>query len=759
MSEHIQQFAQQLANWSQSIIELARLPFRRVETYPKISTDNGIVQPPLVFWINRQSLMAGGIMLIPEGDMKPQLDLGKACCEALGLKHFVTWEEKQVRIWEVVNDNIREERCLPLQAPDQPDTFRYLLEDVLNALKLLAILGAIPPGQLAPQYYNNLFQITLEQTAPSLIDVFRKLRSEHGNFKTIDLDQQAHEANQLFLLKILALLLFDKHPGTSQPEELEQTINTSLAYLPEELSSVLLKSNINSAPALPLEAAVGFHHLMMRLQQLNWVEDTEKAVASLNKLACSWYGSESICTTAEVCIYPDAPQQNNFSTCIVSDQLPILAATGLFARVAQKPLPNLIPGPVFHYNQDHTAHQRFVARLLNQRKLTGQERQDVTIGLRKAWPSRRFTIRAGQPYWLWECIYLLGIVKQETLLQLEVPLGALQSAKEDIFWQIIVEYFVIQKIEKGSSESVTIELIKSAGTTDFCTIISDGNKRTIELSEHQELIREYILLTLFLPTEIFNLLGNGLAWPMKNTSEEPAETLKIFAKSSLYLLLKTLLTTPGKKVTVPKRDEIPVPDNHYLKELQKQKKTNKTSEIDRIMAALFATPQLTEITIPRVNFHSTPQTAETHVSEETNLHIREQLLAHGSPEFPEQYLYFLDHPQLEKFRFTPPLIEKNNILGQFELEDANGKVIEGYGEELEQALLICAKIGKLTPELPVDRHQLASLLEYYKKDLNNLYKTLEQECYSLIGNPQIAKKQIIQIWQEQQLPEPKWFRE
>ena len=759
-SEHIHQFAQQLASWSHSIIELARLPFRRVETYPKISTDIGTIQPPLVFWINRQSLMAGGILLIPEQDIKLPLEQGKACAEALGLKHFVTWETQQVRIWEIAGDDLNEERCLPLQAPDQPDTFRYLLEDVLNALKLLAILGAVPPPQLAPQYFNNLFQITLEQTAPSLIEEYRKLRSEHDSFRAIDLDLQAHEANRLFLLKILALLLFDKHPEATQPEKLEETINQSIQYLPVELSSIFLKSKVPDAPQLPFEAAVGFHHLLMRLQQINWVGNSDKAVQSLNKLMQSWYGCVNSCSKGDVCIYPEAPQHRDFSACILSDKLPILAATGLFARAAQQQLPHLIQGSVFNYSSEYKVSKLITARLLNQRGIAGSERQEIAIGLRKAWPSRRFTIRAGQPYWLWECIYLLGIVPLDTSLLLEIPIAALQAADDDIFWQIIREHFSIIEIEKSTPDNVSILLNKSEENPDFCKINSETGLRHLELYESRDFLRERILLALQLPEEIFSLIGKEILWNFELNPQSKGTDL--FTRSTLYQLLKTILVVPGKKGKELPCAHIPIADGHYLKELELQfsKKAScyKPSDIDKVLADLFKCPLLQNLTIPRCNIPNIQQNVVTEISEDVGIQIRDLIGAHGRPDFPEQYLYFLDHPQLEKFRFTPPLKQKGNILGQFELEDATGKIIEGYGEELEQALLLCSALDKGKPELPTDRHQLTTLLEYYKKDLNSLYKTLEQECYSLIGNPQIAKKQIVKIWRELKLPDPSWFK-
>ena len=104
MTPELHQFAQQLAIWTELIIENGRTPFRRVDLYPEIHTARGILRPPLVFWINRQSMMAGGILLLPEQDLETELKHGCSCCAALGLQHFVTWENKQVRIWQCGSD-------------------------------------------------------------------------------------------------------------------------------------------------------------------------------------------------------------------------------------------------------------------------------------------------------------------------------------------------------------------------------------------------------------------------------------------------------------------------------------------------------------------------------------------------------------------------------------------------------------------------------------------------------------------------------
>ncbi len=173
MNQHLQQFAQQLATWTEAIIEHGRTPFRRVDTYPVIDTEQGMIQPPLVFWINRQSMMAGGILLLPKNNLESELKSGRNCASALGLRHFVTWEIDQVRIWQIEKDETVEKQSFPLSSPSHPETFRYLLADILDALKLLSVLGAVPAIDLSPWYFNNLFQITLQQALPPLIGAYR----------------------------------------------------------------------------------------------------------------------------------------------------------------------------------------------------------------------------------------------------------------------------------------------------------------------------------------------------------------------------------------------------------------------------------------------------------------------------------------------------------------------------------------------------------------------------------------------------------
>jgi hypothetical protein len=129
-----------------------------------------------------------------------------------------------------------------------------------------------------------------------------------------------------------------------------------------------------------------------------------------------------------------------------------------------------------------------------------------------------------------------------------------------------------------------------------------------------------------------------------------------------------------------------------------------------------------------------------------------ELVTQGLPSFPEQYLYFLDQPHLQKYRLTPPVQITNEILGQFDLIDAAGQTICGYGDELKTALLLCAASGKSNFELPEAREDLDIMLFHYEKDLKALQSTLKDLCFSQVEKTQAARKLIQRIWEKLELP-------
>ena len=767
MSQHLQQFAKQLAIWTEAIIEHGRTPFRRVDTYPSIDTDLGVKSPPLVFWINRQSMMAGGVLLLPEGDLETELKTGYSCATALGLRHFVTWEVNQVRIWQIEDARPVVQQSFPLSKAAQPEIFRQLLTEILDTLKLLAIVGAIPNSELSPHYFNNLFQMTLEQALPPLTESYRSQRSETDKHSPEDADACANEANRHLLLQVISLLWFNKCPDAILPEKMEQAIELSIAELPGPLRQALSFKTVIKPPALPLETAVFFHHLLLRLHQLAWRQDKARAKKSIHRLAEYWFQNQTAENEpASIYLYPEKPMLSSDIKILLSGSLSLLATSALLTEISNISAKTLIFGNLFELDRDSLPNEFISARLLNQNRITNVERPKYSTHLRTAWPNRRLKIKGGQPLWHWELIHLLGLCHRKQSLALEVPVELINSPENQLAWSLLYENYGFQKVQLLNNGHIKLNI--SRGLTTNETVLVQIKEETREITPIEEPIcfKNQMLLTIHLPKDIYKLLGNELIWPPPDaTPGTQLQGWKSYTRSRLYKLMQALLSIESSEDEIsasPLDACVPYPEPLLLNELAGFERTNSSTKwsmtIDHFLAELLSCPTVANLEIPKRIKARKALTSDSPSERNLKETIEQQLATHGIPNFPGQYLYFLDQPAMRHYSFAPPLQVKNNLLGEFELEDAQGQTISGYGEELKQILLICSESGKTEIDLPSNRQQLEKLLQHYLKDLDDLHNYLSHLCYSQIKDLKSAQKIIKNTWEKLNLPKIAWFK-
>ncbi|HDR46762.1 MAG TPA: hypothetical protein ENN94_03575, partial [Geoalkalibacter subterraneus] len=574
MSPHLEQFARQLKSWAQDIIDHGRTPFRRVDCLPAIVTEAGVVRPPLIFWINRQSMMAGGIVLLPDNNLANELERGRHCAEALGLGHFVTWETERVRLWRTGTDAISEEKCFLLPGTDHPDFFRHLLRDLIDALKIPAVTGAVPQGQLSHHYFHNLFNIAEELALPALTDAFRSQRAEELEGMAFDVDQRALEANRLLLLQLLTALRFGLLPDPLLPEDLGEVITTALKHAPEPFNTSLI-NRWDAAPlSLPNETAVCYHHLLLRLQQLRWTTPAQRMKQSLVNLLALWYpkNGNSQMENVEVLLYPRTPATAPNLRAVLSDSPLLLAVTAIARELAG------LPQPVFCYDSLMSLTPETIwpgnlsAWLLSPIPVSRNERARFGARLRTSWPHRNFKVLTDQPRWKWQLIHLLGISQPHQRLQIQCPVALVEIAADDPLWTLLCEHFHLREIVK-IGHNLCLLLSRSPLNTKPTLIKADPDKpgEPLVFTEPEQ-FRRHLINALQLPA-----LGSG--------------------------------------------KEIP---------------TGK---------------------------------ATIHASKNVKQHIIEQLQIHGVPNFPDQYLYFLDHPDMLSYAITPPLRVVSRLLGQFDMVD------------------------------------------------------------------------------------------
>jgi hypothetical protein len=768
MTNHpdLQQFANQLVIWTELVIENGRTPFRRVDLYPQIQTEQGVLQPPLIFWINRQSMMAGGILLLPERDLPTELERGRCCAEALGLRNFVTWETDRVRIWQLDGKTVNQHQEFPLGNLEHPDSFRHLLEELLEALKLLAVIGLIPPGQLSAHYLHNLFQTTLEISLPPLLNNYRSQRAQETETTSGDADRQATEANRQLLLQLLALLWYQQLPSAILPEKLERAIEISLPQLPESLQQALCWKIAESKTSLPHETTVCFHHLLLRLQQLSWDQPKERALTALRLLIDGWFPEQTQNSNAQICFYPPAPRLAAETDTLLSDSPALLAAAGLLEQLQQQPLRQQYSGNLLQFTPETLPQGRIQATLTSEQIPGRTAHQQYASLLRTSWPNRRFRLTTSTPLWLWETVHLLGLYRGAERLSLILPSQALTLAENEPFWPLLLENYQLCSIVKRNEQSCELNLLRGADAEQPIRIVIGDDQRQVVPTREIPLLRSRILLALQLPTTLYQLYANQLI-----TSGEEALSvsalggLKIYAESLLGQQLWQLLcdTQPPAAATELYRRAIqigwPHPEAGLLEELALTcgAEEDRLDPVDKFLAERLQYPEILDLQRSPGSRKNRPQVAENLPGKPLRQQLIKQLQDEGLPTFPEKYLYFLEQPQMVHYQFVAPLIIQQELLGQYELLDAAGQSIPVYGEELVQALLLCSELQKNAVELPEDRRQLALLLDQYRQDLRAFHHHLHELCFQRVENSKAALKLARKIWAALELPPLKWL--
>jgi hypothetical protein len=580
----------------------------------------------------------------------------------------------------------------------------------------------------------------------------------------------ANEANRLLLLQILVLLWFKELPAVILPEKMEHTIKLSLPALPDYLCRALSHKATINPPPLPRETAICFHHLLLRLRQISWDQPAERAKESFRRLVTYWYPHKSENTTSvSIYLYPETPPLNSTTEVLLSNSPSFLAVTVFLKNILKLQQCKLILGNLFQLEKGTLPITPVIGRLLNKNVITGSKRREYTTRLRAAWPNRRLKITTGQPFWMWELIHLLGLCHAGQQLSLELPIDALKTSVDEPVWTLLFENFSFQKLRLLENKNIFLNILRSKKPSEPFSVQRQNEIREITPSTRPACFRNQLLLALVLPTDIYKLLGHELIWSdLDGLSVDQTSGWQRYSKSRLYKWFQNILqneTTQTNSIVASKeaiRTSIPYPKPLLLNKLAAAKQTNlknnQLSSIDRFLANLLACPTIKNIKLPKINEVSSIDTAEMHSIKKLKETMLQQLSAHGIPNFPEQYLYFLEQPKMRHYSLTPPLTVKSNLLGHFELEDVNGRVIEGYGNELEQILLLCSELEKTEIDLPNDRHQLELLLQHYQKDLKSLYKYLNNLCYSQVENSKLARKLIKKTWKKLNLPDPLWFK-
>lgn len=768
-----QLFAQQLGHWAQAAISNGRSPFRKVETCANILTSHGSVQPPLMFWVNRDSCMAGGLIFFPDSDLQPDLVAGERAARALGLRHFVTWGAQEVWFWESSDQGLKQLRCLPLPATaaQSPAVQHDLLLRILDELKLLAVLGTVAPEQLDPDYLANLCYGALEAAHPSLCETLRLARGENPLSKeSASSETLAWGKATLVLARLLALLLHDRLPLSLQPQGLERAMQFALDTLPAELAGSLRP--VDDEVPLPLDGAIRFHHLFRRLNQLRPAIDRQRASQALTTL------SLTLARLLGIQPPPFANAQPSVALLLVHAEPSLTKPPHSFCATApwlaiqalRRQLQNLPPIPwqssdLFALSGAGTP-SLIAGTLSDQSSASAPRRLGMTTQLRSSWPNRRFALNAACPVWLWECLHLLGLAAPEGIVELRLPADWLCADYGLLLYQLLCEQFTLDRLEEEGT-TLRLRAFKQLDPSHPVQLRGPAGERSLPWGELNQQHRGYLRLALALPDPLWPLLQQGQLRCAQAAPADPehSRALFLYSRSSLARQLWATLSgalplpTASNLAAALPRFGLPVPGPETLNALLRLagndlEKSPVQSEVDRELGLWLGTA-LNHCSLPTSTARRRAAPAASGARREQ---LAEQILAaacqDGIPQFPEHYLYDHYRPALQHYHFTGELQHQGEFFGRHTLQDSAGQRLEIEGSETVQALLLAASIGSSAVALPVERELTASILARYCNDLRSLRQNLIRQAHLHSTDPTLADQLVEQLWKS--LPVPAW---
>ncbi len=761
---HLQLFADQLATWAGQIIENGRTPFRRVDLFPTLYTAVGKISPPLVFWINRQSMIAGGLVFLPDNSDNADFEAEAAAATALGLRHFVTWETENINLWEVTPQKNILQTSLPLSTTDDPAVFHHRLFELIDQFKLLSVTGRIAYEEISPFYLLNLLLESLSLSLPPLLDHCRSERSKNDSVSTAE--ERATDWNRLIILRLLCLQHWQLMPSNLPLEKLSSTMANHLGELPAPLGSLLSNLKPDAEVELPDDSAVVFHHLLLRLQQIGWQGQTRSSEAVLRLLLTHWYQEgPSGHRNQHRLLFHSAVLAPECQT-EISHKGTQLTANALWRIFNNRAHPAQIQGDAFKFDRPLQA-QNVHANLNSMLRPEYRLRRQLAGQLRTSWPNRHLTIPGNLPFWIIEATHLLGLIEQEGRIELHIPSNWLSHGEGSFFNELLFSNFVIERIDESDPSQHLLSLVRHQGEclTEICR--ADGKIRHCELGQNPALAGYRLFYALSLPQELFQLFTEQQLIFLTESANEVAhpDALAAFANSTLGQQLWQLRTQEppptrtGDLLEKGQRIGWLIPEVHHLKEFEQRIKQPGTKdlaqELDQILSQLLGISLDIALGVPEATGDG--HTPHKPVDRDLGERILQQLEIEGIPRFPQTYLYRQSTGPLTSYSFTPPLTLKQELLGQYEIEDAAGQQLHITGEETKEALLLASSLGLSSLEIPQDRLQTAQMLDLYRQDLQNLEKRISQLCHRQVEQVSAAQRLHKKLWQQLPLPPLKWL--
>ena len=508
-------FLQQLAHWGTKYINEGRSLFRKIEITPTIITSSGLQTPDIVLWINQDSFVAGGFLLCPEAEQF-DLDAAQACAQALGVRYFASWSAQKIIFWDSTTLKPHQELTAPAITSDHSiKPFEDTLIEMLDIFRTLAVLGTTPPEQLTSWHLANLCANTINKAQTTLSEHLRSTPQIPKNTAAIPINCAVLDKLHLVIARMLILFYYDCMPHNLTPENLDTTLCNHSSSLVTPQQNYLNKGDVE--PALDQHSAVLIHHLFRRLGQVSLYQDTPRAVSFLQQI---------LQQTAPMPIVHDQEQHCNATILVYSNCVHATTDQSIEIdtppRLAIKHLIRLLMGwtteqhsnsKIFKINSKTRA-TTLAGTLHNKVAPDTAQRNHWNTNIHLVWSQHRLELQRKTPTWIYEFIYLLGVMPTNAKLDLNIPDSLLAHADNQSVIDLLIGHFTLHAIEQQPGNMLYLSITKGllpqqdAETIDWndlpnSIIEADFNKSST-ITQQQQVDRKKLFLKI---TEIVEIQG------------------------------------------------------------------------------------------------------------------------------------------------------------------------------------------------------------------------------------------------------------
>jgi len=745
----LQQFAQHLHRLIQQHVAAKPGPFRLIELAPTLLKTETDQAPALVFWANRESFFAGGLLYLPRTVSDTSLAQGKQLTRALGLNSFHTWDAAEIAAWSVDPDKAHPlwTSAVPAADLNSPESLRIVIGQLLADIQQRFFNEQLNLPRLSEAYLANLLQLAFDELLAELPVVNPKIASR----------QQLIDSLLRRLVQILALAAEGTLPRVTSVEALIEQLDAATGNLPAALASSL------SFPHDPVSfhgsAARRLQHLTVRLSQLG--QELRPLLANALEILQPLWAKQLQHYPAPPLPEGDAQLLLLFAESIPDEELCVaqignhglLAAHALLRHLRGLPLPSLQLYDPLRLTPPH-ATGRIAGTLTGTLRPAAADLQMLKARLRCSWPNRNLTLATSAPRWHWHLLHLAGLLAPPARLNLALPADWLTDKHSETLYTLLSERLELCSVTAVDEAWHHVSWSTEIDNTSTHLISRDGKESTLQTEGNPPLA--LLRLRLLLPAPLARLVERGELQLYDDIAPLSATAVRLFLRSTpgktLWRLLSGKATLPGEErlLAACRTYGVPLPRPEMLTALAKlarQTPAPTSLPIDHAVA-----DWLGDACLDVASVVPSATAGKQENGSDADALIITEATGDGILRFPEDFLYDVPESQRLHFAATLPLHMVDSFFGNITLESATGERIEVEGEATARALVLATSLGERPLALPSANRQTEGILERYANHLHQLRTALETTAAA--HNPDRIQDTVNRIWSD--LPVPPW---